>query len=112
MASGRYMMQPYGAPTIEGLASIEKAAKVGCARSVKPYQGDPSITCNGTYTTQFHPNTTIPMPPTQAGWLPVSVAYYYPDGSIAAGEPIGYKEAPPETKNIESCADPDPKESG
>lgn len=113
MASGHYMIQPYGAPVIYGLASIEEAAKIGCARSVKPYHGNPSITCDGSTTRQFYPNSPPPeQPPTASGWLPISLAYYYPDGSVAAGAPIGYVVDPPETKNIESCADSDPKGSG
>lgn len=95
VASGTFMVSTWGNGVLYGLGSIDEAGIAGCFGSKKPYHADPSITCDGsTYSTG-----TYSTPLTSTRWLPVNVAFYYPNGSIAAGTPIGYQADPPETKN-------------
>lgn len=101
-AAGHFYSYPWGNDILYGFASIDDAARAGCAGSVKPYHFDPTITCDGSTTTHYYPGQTIFFPPA-SGWLPINFAYYYPGGSIAAGGPIGYQSTAPEAKNANPC---------
>ena len=99
--AGQFTVAPWGGPVLYGFSSIDEAAKAGCAASKTPYHHDPSLTCDGsTYNSSAQP---VVLPPAQTGWLTINVAFYRPDGTIAAGAPIGYIATPPETKNATPC---------